>query len=607
MFPEKTERTMIEEDPDALNNEWRSILKDTGPQDDGLFAYEEPRRNVYSRSHLNLRDGFFGSTTDPYHDEDYDTQFHDKDPRGWETSQQPWGEYRRHLEANMRRIDFKDDGDYSTTGGGVHPNTLYKNIRSAQNWVKARLKIFDTSYENMHSGGVGVYPHVSNVFKSNVQESTITGDSGEDGMSMTWEDPENRQRLTMHLSNIVHGGSRMWRTDTTTDHKVPVAAYGKLYRQRGLINHENQMRLLEDDTPWSRIEGTRNVPKNLVKLMATVLEDQSGPMDPKTAAQSARLVYHNSALTGHNEEQFRGMRGGETEMSNEKRSRKTTKDIMALLGFIEQDVKFLESRASYSGKQGRRARQELANLYKMGEVLHTLPAHAKLELRNELLLRSAGFGLIPTDSSRMRKHRNQVVVNPKIVQHMDLLVRSTSKPGDVSANREMTEADSEGRLTKTKHFNEPLFVYKSVAKATENLDANRRSAEGTDKGHGVAKGATAGTAANYKGLARTAEKIEQNKRESRGTQSQTDATRNMIYKTQNMGDNDHYETLHNAEIDNRFGDNLYKDRRMGTNMSQKSAARRDMQHEAFNFNDPVSNYSSILRKNGKNLVQSHRI
>ena len=64
----------------------------------------------------------------------------------------------------------------------------------------------------------------------------------------------------------------MWRTDTTTDHKVNVAAYGKLYKNRGLINHENQLRILEDDTPWSRIEGARQAPRNLVKLMATALE-----------------------------------------------------------------------------------------------------------------------------------------------------------------------------------------------------------------------------------------------------------------------------------------------------------------------------------------------
>ena len=51
-----------------------------------------------------------------------------------------------------------------------------------------------------------------------------------------------------------------------------------------------------------------------------------------------------------------------------------------------------ESRSSDTGHKGKRARQELAKLYKMAEVLHALPANVKLEMRNELILRSVGGG-----------------------------------------------------------------------------------------------------------------------------------------------------------------------------------------------------------------------
>ena len=181
-FPQKYEHTEILEDPEQLNKEWRQTIQDFSP-DTASYAYELPRRNVMSRSHLNhLDSGVFGSSVDPYFSEMADTSFHDHDPRGY-SDQQPWSEYRRGIEAQMRRFDYRDDGDYSTTGGGVSPYTLYQNIRAAQNWTKARFKIFDTSYENMHSGGVGVYPNISQVFKSARENTGVQSD--EDGMAMT--------------------------------------------------------------------------------------------------------------------------------------------------------------------------------------------------------------------------------------------------------------------------------------------------------------------------------------------------------------------------------------------------------------------------------------
>jgi hypothetical protein len=562
MFPEKLENTPIYEDPDMMNNEFRATLKDTSPEAP-TFAYEQPRRNTFARSHLNLRDGgVFGSTTDPYANEDYDLNFHDHDPRGYLT-EQPWNEYRRQIESRLRMADFRDDGDYSTTGGGVHPNTLYTSIRNAQNWTKARLKIFDTSYENRHAGGVGIYPHISNVFKSSRENAVGSrGVDEEDDMSMTFEDPEIRQRLTMHLSNVVHGGSRMWRSETTTDHKVKVAAYGKLYSQRGFIPHESQLRILEEDTPWSRMEGSRNAPKNLVKLMATALEGESD-LSPGTAAQSARLMYHNAAGAGHGEEQFQGVRGQEAEMGN--RSMMLTRDIMALLGFVEQDIKFLESRASDPGKQGKQARRALADLYKMAEVLHATPANVKLEMRNELLLRSGGFGLTPGDGSGGRKTRDQVIVNPKIVKHMDMMVRRMEKPnGDGTANRRDAEGDAENALNKRNHLNGPLFVRKATNRSEENIDFNRRAAE---SGEAKYKSHTEGKTVKYNNLKKMAQRVERNKRLGTSAHDYQDTEQAPVYKNKNVGDVDMHELMIHAVIDNDFGENQALTRhggRMGT-------------------------------------------
>jgi hypothetical protein len=594
LFPEKLERTDIDEDPEQLSNDWRATLKDLTPEAP-TFAYEAPRRNTMARSHLNLRDGgVFGSTTDPYASDDYDTQFHDKDPRGYLT-EQPWEDYREQLASRFRMFDYKDDGDYSTTGGGVHPNTLYSAIRTAQNWTKARLKIFDTSYEGRSNGGVGVYANVSKVFKSDLEDTSVAGNE-EDGMMMTWEDPENRQRLTMHLSNIVHGGSRMWRAETTTDHKVPVAAYGKLYSQRGLIPHESQLRILEDDTPWSRVEGARNVPKNLVKLMATALEDRGG-IDAKTAAASARLMYHNAAGQGHGEEQFRGVRGEELSLDN--RSVILTKDIMALLGFVEQDVKFLESRASDPGKQGKRARRALADLYHMAEVLHALPANVKLDMRSELVLRSGGFGLGPANGAKFRHAQNQVVVNPKIMQRLDLLVRRNEKPSAEGgrSNRRAADGDSEDILNKRNHLNGPLFVYKSVSRASEDIDFNRRESDGQDH-RAYGKHVDGMTTASYKNLKKYAQRIERNKRLAAPAQTYTEAGQALIYKTQNRGETDFHELMIHSVLDNDFGENKALTRHVGRIGSKNMRRYQDSDYAPLDF---AREKGAVPRKNSRNL------
>src|SRR5690606_33680850 len=103
------------------------------------------------------------------------------------------------------------------------------------------MKIFETAFENRHTGGVGIYPNISRVFKSTAEDKM-----SDSGMSLTAEDPEIRKRMTMRLSDIVHEGSAALHANTTTDHKVKVAAYGKLYKNAGLINHEHQLRILED-------------------------------------------------------------------------------------------------------------------------------------------------------------------------------------------------------------------------------------------------------------------------------------------------------------------------------------------------------------------------
>ena len=556
MFPSKYESTDIVEDPNELSELWRDTLKDRSPDNSRLMAHEETRRNTFARDRLNLRDGGARTTTDPYKNESFDTQFRDKDPRGVETAQN-WKEYRRHVENQLRMTDFKDDSDYSTTSGSIHPNTLYKAIRGSQNWLKARLKIFETALENRHTGGTGVYENISNVFKQEVEDTSVMVD----GSSIPLEDPVNRARLTTVLSNWVHGGSAALRANTTTDHKVKVASYGKLMRQRGLINHENQLRLVEDDTKRSIIEGISNKStSNLVKLM-------SNAVDGSTAMAVGRAVKQGTMDAPSEMERFKGMKYSDNTVDN--RNNILTRDIMSLLGITESEVKFLESMQVSNTTQ---AQQSLANLYKMAEVVHRLPMHAKLQVRDELLLKASGAGLTPSTPGGIKANREQVVVNPKIVQYMDLMVRKNKNPDEVKSLMELGVIDSEGKL-KTWMSNAPLLVNKSAARDSENIISNRHD---TDINH---KKLESRKVHSYKTL-NVEGSFMDNRDESILDRIINEVDNGIYTPGKNMGDtHDIRDNMNKSDIDNEFFENLtfnkhsglIRDKRIAMNMVDSDA------------------------------------
>jgi hypothetical protein len=585
MFPEKYESSehLLFEDPDLVHDDQRDTLKDFTPDNATMFASDEPRRNPGSVYRLNIRDhGTPKSGTDPWMNEDFDTQFHDKDPRGYLT-EQPWNEYRRHLEAQFRRIDFKDDGDYSTTSGGVHPNTLYKNLRSAQNWVKTRMKIFSTSYENRHNGGVGVYSHVSNVFKSDQEDSSVLTDGT--GMARTFEDPVVRQRITTRLSNILHGGSAALRANSTTDHRVKVASYGKLYSQRGLINHETQLRIVEDDTPWSQIEQAQGVvPKNLVRLMAN---STSG-----TGAQASREHMQASA-------------GADVKLNNttriaKNRNNTVTGDILALLGITQNEVRFLES---YRGKNRKAADHMLANMYEMTELVHRMPLHEKLQARTDLLLKSAGGGLTPATADQIRSTRDHVVVNPKIIEFMYNVV-AHGKPisdDDSWGNRMLAEADAEGRQeVNNPTKNTPLFVFKNAGRTVEAVTDSMWNSAPTPASHKPLEK----MAHSYAALKRQASAFSANRKDTRVTQDYSDADYLRQGKTFDIGNEDQYGNMQEGQVTTRFGQDRFFTRHVaGGGMSNKAGIRRNMDTDYFSYDTSNERGThDAIRKNPRNAA-----
>jgi len=552
MFPEKFEATSVNEDPNELYNYNRQVLKDYTPDHGNMLASDETTRDKHSREKLRLREGGARTLTMPYSNDNNDTQFHDSDPRGWST-EQPWQEYRRQLEAQLNRTDFKDDGDYSVPGTGIHPNTMYSQIRGAQDWVKARLKIFSTSKDNFHNGGIGKYKwyHKSDGEKVDFEETSVNIDQRYDSFA-------ERQNKTSELSNIVNLGSKMLRTNTTTDQLVTVSSYGKLMRQKGLINHETQLRIVEDDTRWGQVKnGAFSNKSNVASFMSAEVNRES-----MQAAVGDKAKFK-----------------AEKEDENKNQSKKLTGDIISLMGFTENEVKYLESAAA---KNVKTAKLALAQLHGLTEMLHATPAHLKLTLRDELVV--SGVRHVGATSTGGRKARNEVILNPKIVEYMKQSVR---KNADRTANPENilrdAIADSEGKLNH-KLAGQEVYVYKH--NSPDDLMNNRNDSLAEPKAAKIA----IENIVSYKNFSKSAQSITKNQHE--GLQMQDLADSKKMWQKMGMLIGDTKAAV--AVTDNNFGDNLTKTRHIG-GMGTKSAIRRSISTDT--PSNTMSDTSSIARKN----------
>jgi hypothetical protein len=465
---------------------------------------------------------------------------------------------------------------------GISPYTMYKNIRSAQNWVKARLKVFSTAFEGRHNGGAAIYADVSKVFKSDNEDSSVNVDGSY--MSSTIEDPENRQHHTTKLSNVVHGGSKALRVNNTTDHRVKVASYGKLYAHRGLINHESQMRIVSDDIPWSKIEGSRNVNRGLVQMMSSSVKGER--------ASSANRKLRQSS-TG-DVERF----AGDREMKVGNRSNNTvTKDIMALLGITANEVKFLESQ---KGNNRSTAQRELANLHKMATQVHALPAHARLQMRKELLLKSAGGGLIRPDGQMIRGARNQVVLNPKIVNFMKLSTRNIKAKGDTDTRKGLGRSlgDPDNKLD---HLlsNTSLFVTKSASRNTEDIENNRQSQLDQEEKFKRTKETKT---RSYASLSRKAAQLEKNRKRAGHDQRVRLAQQTQARKNMGIGVKDPHQTLMKTQVDNDFGANKYINRHIGLIGTKNMRRYMDTDHYSRDNMNEIGDIDHGARKNPKNIT-----
>lgn len=233
MLIRKQEQTCMYESPHLVEENLRSLLRDYTPDKPFLASdeargghdeYGNERGGYQSEQVINLRSGA-RTLTDPYLEDGtfLDHQFTEHDPRG--VALEP--DMRKHAEQQFARgkfINYYDDSDNSILESGVNPWKMQMSIRNAQNVTKDYFKIFETSKDSWHNGGMAPGFAVSN------KEKLIEGQEIKDP-----KQAPNRNRIdtTNNLSNDTSIG---WRR--TTDHRFKVAKYGKTNASKSFTSED---------------------------------------------------------------------------------------------------------------------------------------------------------------------------------------------------------------------------------------------------------------------------------------------------------------------------------------------------------------------------------
>jgi len=378
MFPMKTEITQLYEDPEVIDADRRRILSDYSASEPA-FEYEQPRRDNWSQGAINLRThGSRGGERYPWKDDEFDTQFHTADPRGY-LQDQNWQLHRKDFESRARLQPWRNDADYSIPETGVRVEDMEAMKKSLFGWIKARLQF--TESRDMIASGRGpkrynTHPATENI---DMEDSSATIDTSAANL-------ESLKNVNVILSNNLHLGSRYFHETTTPDQVLPMPSYGYLFRSGGLEKPQSRLRVMDQDrkiNPFAASQNTRDIMKFL-----------SG----KTGGRIQSQRFANSDKSRYNrilEEEARPQ------------GRVVIKDIMALMGVTENEIKWINSLDNKNKTQQKRM---IACVAEMVEGLEKLPPNARLALREELLWDRVKSGIVPKNRGGL----SRTVINPKV-------------------------------------------------------------------------------------------------------------------------------------------------------------------------------------------------
>lgn len=379
-FPLRTEETdesLFNFTGNELADEQRKLISDFTPEKP-IFESDQPRRNTWATENINLRmTGSYGGERLPWKDDDYDTQFHDADPRGWQTDQN-WQLHRRDAEARIRRQPFRNDADYSIPSGGIRVEDMQAKIKSLRAQMKGRLNWFMESQDAIASGRGPKTYNTHSATEFNTLEDTS---ANIDTSAIDLESLKNYQTL---VSNSVHLGSRYFDANTTTDHKVPVAGYGYIFKRMGLESPQHKLRVMSEDRKINPLGVRRENRKDLMRFLASRTDENRAITQGAERFNDIERTRYTNII----------------ERQNAPQGRIIIKDIMSLLGITENEIKYINS---LDQKNKIQQKQMIMCLAEVVQGLEQLPPNARLELRDELLWARVKGGPIPKNKGGLAR------------------------------------------------------------------------------------------------------------------------------------------------------------------------------------------------------------
>ena len=342
IIDKKYEKTDIYEDDDQLNNYYRNVLRDDGPDPVDTFAYGSKRSNAgYSQEEidlaakmgvslpkttassgvmrstiLNIRATGQRSTIQPRHSEAF-LELTGKDPRGHSNlpDMRKLVEHSR-ARADNYRLSFKNDDDFSVHESARNPSKVSSDKKTAMMAAKQKIQVFNES-ETTWASGNGMVK--SKKTKSEVEKVLLDNDV----LDIHDQPLDNRRSNVTLLSNTLPGG---WSQEA--DHKVPIGRYSKVYSGYGktVDIYKNRTAVDLDNRVVKSVENNY-LPSSVISLMNKHIKSRKEYQDtlpPSSRYWGKSVESFNSSAPMKQESVQEKVRNG---LIGESNNRKKTKSV----------------------------------------------------------------------------------------------------------------------------------------------------------------------------------------------------------------------------------------------------------------------------------------
>lgn len=260
MFPNYLEPPTIVPDSD-FNEYTRNLIQDRRDNiESSIEAYTPPLH--LKQTNQKLMHHMYGTlnTTDPYTDEDFDTQFRGKDPRMWMIDNYSWNKYLEISKGIAQNYDFAPSGAFYGDSGTNPPDLLQSKMNQSKLWIQALYKNFQEGLDTLNPRGL--YAHDPSKVATLHYGSLNSDDIPIQTLNVA-------RRFSNYIAPDIH-----FRSFTEPTQIPGVGRYGHGIKSAGLMSLKQQIHALRDDVIDKQIfNNTKFIPPTSDPHVNTVLKN----------------------------------------------------------------------------------------------------------------------------------------------------------------------------------------------------------------------------------------------------------------------------------------------------------------------------------------------